>query len=111
MYSIPFFLLIFLQRKDVQTAIHASIPYAWSDCSPRVHYNYSDVEKSVIPLYHQFLESGDLRMLVYSGDVDAIVPITGTRHWISHLKLPVVKPWRSWIVNQQVGQKSAHILD
>jgi serine carboxypeptidase-like clade II len=97
------FLTTYLNRQDVQAAIHANITYKWSDCSSLVHYNYSDVEKSVIPLYEKFLGT-DLDILVYSGDVDAIVPTPGTRAWIASIKRPIVETWRPWIgSNKQVG--------
>ena len=35
-------------------------------------------------------------MLVFSGDVDGIVPTIGTRRWIAALDLPVKHPWRPW---------------
>lgn len=39
-----------------------------------------------------------LRIWIYSGDVDADVPITGTLRWIEKFKeeygLPVIDPWR-----------------
>lgn len=45
------------------------------------------------------MEAG-LRVWVYSGDVDADVPITGTLAWLNLLReergLPVVAPWREW---------------
>jgi len=93
----------YLNIQKVQQAIHANIPYNWTDCSGLVNYNFSDVEASVIPLYKSFLKSNALRILVYSGDVDAIVPVTGTRQWLSSLKLPINTPWASWEVNGQVG--------
>lgn len=41
-----------------------------------------------------------LRVWVYSGDVDADVPITGTIRWITQYReehgLPVIEPWREW---------------
>jgi serine carboxypeptidase-like clade 2 len=44
----------------------------------------------------------NIRIWVYSGDVDANVPITGTLAWISQMKedqgLPTVEPWREWWV-------------
>lgn len=40
---------------------------------------------------------------MFSGDVDAIVPITGTRRWIAGLGRRVVAPWRPWLTGGQVG--------
>jgi len=92
----------YLNRADVKQAIHASIHYEWEDCSPRIKYYYSDVEKSVLDLYEDFFQT-DLRILVYSGDVDAIVPYPGTRQWIAELKRPILEKWRPYMVNHQVG--------
>ena len=44
-----------------------------------------------------------LRILVYSGDVDAIVPVIGTRRWIESLLLPVLRPWHQWRAQGQVA--------
>jgi len=97
------YLTTYLNREDVQTAIHSDIPYAWAACSSLVNYNYSDIEKSVMPLYPEFFAAG-LKVLVYSGDVDAIVPFAGTRAWIAALQLPIVQQWRPWMDDgQQVG--------
>ena len=46
----------------------------------------------------------DLEILVFSGDIDGIVPVVGTRTWIASLKLKVKTPWRPWYGwNGQVG--------
>jgi len=93
----------YMNTKAVQAAIHAdTMAYPWNECSSIVNYNYSDVQKSVIPLYSDFF-AADLRVLVFSGDVDAIVPITGTRVWVGSLNLSVIQAWQPWYVDQQVG--------
>jgi len=94
---------LYLNRADVQRAIHANIPYAWHDCSSRVNYAYSDVEKSVLPLYQDFFKNTNLRILIYSGDVDAIVPYSGTREWVYKLNRPIVDPWKPYYIGKQVG--------
>jgi len=98
------FMGAYLNRADVQKAIHANISYPWVQCSNIVSYNYSDVEASVLPLYQKF-QNTKLKILVYSGDVDAIVPVTGTRAWIADPANVgnVVQPWRPWSVGGQVG--------
>lgn len=39
-----------------------------------------------------------IRIWIYSGDVDADVPITGTLRWIEKFReeqgLPIIEPWR-----------------
>ena len=41
-----------------------------------------------------------LRIWVYSGDVDADVPTGGTLHWLEKFRqefeIPVMEPWREW---------------
>lgn len=65
--------------------------------------NSDDVLTSMLPVWHELLESG-LDMLVYTGDVDAIVPVTGTRAWFHSLALPVKEKWRPWVsATGQVG--------
>lgn len=93
----------YLNRADVKSAIHANASITWTDCSSVVQYNRQDVLTSVLPLYQSFVRTPNLQVHVYSGDVDAIVPYTGTRQWIAALKLPVEKKWHSWIVDDQVG--------
>lgn len=44
-----------------------------------------------------------MRVWVYSGDVDADVPITGTLEWLTWLKkeqqLPTLQKWRRWWIS------------
>lgn len=51
---------------------------------------------------YPILLKADLRIWVYSGDVDADVPITGTLWWLNMFKeehgIPVMEPWREWWV-------------
>eukprot|EP01123_Difflugia_compressa_P012465 TRINITY_DN532_c0_g1_i1.p1 TRINITY_DN532_c0_g1~~TRINITY_DN532_c0_g1_i1.p1 ORF type:complete len:470 (+),score=66.24 TRINITY_DN532_c0_g1_i1:55-1464(+) len=97
-------LTAYLNIPAVQTAIHA-IPTQWGECSSVVNYNYSDVEKSVIPIYEYFFDNHpEVRILVYSGDVDAIVPYWGTSVWVEAFQRPVKDAWHAWYDSgSQVG--------
>lgn len=39
----------------------------------------------------------------YSGDTDAVIPVTSTRYSIDALKLQPISPWRPWYSDGQVG--------
>lgn len=100
----------YLNLPGVQAALHANvsggIPYRWTDCSNHLRYSYSDVLGSVLPIYAELLDLPDARrprLLIYSGDTDAIVPVTGSRAWIGALERPVTAPWRPYYVGRQVG--------
>ncbi|KAI5320845.1 hypothetical protein L3X38_040553 [Prunus dulcis] len=52
--------------------------------------------------YKELIHSG-LRIWMFSGDTDSVIPVTSTRYSIDALKLPTVKPWRPWYDDGQVG--------
>ena len=52
---------------------------SWSECSVLVDYSRSDLLAPVIPLYLKFFSENKIRILVYSGDVDGVVPHTGKK--------------------------------
>jgi len=86
----------------VQAAIHANVsgflPYRWRDCAPveQLQYSREDVISSMLPVYARLLGE-DLKILVYSGDIDAIVPVTGSRRWVEGLGLNAEDDWRPWM--------------
>ena len=49
----------------------------------------------MLPRYSELLQE-DLNILIFSGDVDGIVPVTGSRRWIKKLGVDIEKPWRPW---------------
>ncbi|CAA0828365.1 Serine carboxypeptidase-like 25 [Striga hermonthica] len=97
---------IYYNRLDVQKALHANIsgriPYKWTACSETLNRNWNDTESSILPIYRELIAAG-LRIWVFSGDVDAVVPVTATRYSLAQLKLQTTIPWYPWYVNKQVG--------
>ena len=95
---------IYMNRPDVQAALHANSsgntqPGPWVTCTPRIDYSREDLLSSMLPVYAQLLNDykiEKIEMLIYSGDLDAIVPIIGTRRWIQMLDLEVEEKWRPW---------------
>ncbi|KAL3682548.1 hypothetical protein R1sor_000570 [Riccia sorocarpa] len=72
-------------------------------CSDIVRYSEKDLLSSVVPLYKDVLLNSNLKILIFSGDHDAIVPVTGSRAWISTLGLKIVEDWKPYYVNKQVA--------
>ncbi|KAJ6860903.1 serine carboxypeptidase-like 25 [Populus alba x Populus x berolinensis] len=96
---------IYYNRPDVQKELHANvtkIPYKWTACSDVLNRNWNDSDVSVLPIYREMLASG-LRIWVFSGDVDSVVPVTATRYSLANLKLATKIPWYPWYVKKQVG--------
>ncbi|KAH9806356.1 serine carboxypeptidase 24 [Citrus sinensis] len=95
----------YYNRQEVQKALHANvtgIPYKWTACSDVLINNWKDSEDSVLPTYKQLIAAG-LKIWVFSGDTDSVVPVTATRFSLSHLNLPIKTPWYPWYSGNQVG--------
>ncbi|KAF6165042.1 hypothetical protein GIB67_000626 [Kingdonia uniflora] len=96
---------VYYNRPDVQRALHANvtkIPYKWTACSDTLNRNWNDTAVSILPIYKEMIASG-LRIWVFSGDVDSVVPVTATRFSLGRLKLATKIPWYPWYVKKQVG--------
>lgn len=99
---------IYFNREDVQRALHANttgMPGPWVDCNPNIAYSMDDLFTSMLPKYRDILRhNSNLDILIFSGDVDGIVPVIGTRRWLASLQLPILKEWRPWYSHTgQVG--------
>jgi serine carboxypeptidase-like clade 2 len=57
----------------------------WDLCSSSVEARYKSDERASYWIYPLLIKAG-LRVWVYSGDVDANVPITGTISWVMKLR-------------------------
>ncbi|CAN8260697.1 unnamed protein product [Cochlearia groenlandica] len=96
---------IYYNRPDVQKALHANItniPYKWTACSEVLNRNWNDTDSSVLPIYREMI-AGGIRVWVFSGDVDSVVPVTATRYSLARLSLSTKVAWYPWYVKKQVG--------
>ncbi|XP_017250276.1 serine carboxypeptidase 24 [Daucus carota subsp. sativus] len=96
---------IYYNRPDVQRALHANstgIPYKWTACSDILIRNWNDSATSMIPTYKKLI-AGGLRIWIFSGDTDSVVPVTATRFALSHMNLTVQTRWYPWYTGGQVG--------
>ncbi|XP_057736438.1 serine carboxypeptidase-like 18 isoform X1 [Arachis stenosperma] len=96
------FSYIWANDGEVQTALHVrkGIKMEWNRCNRSLSYTY-DVT-STVP-YHKYLINKDYKVLIYSGDHDAVIPYLGTMTWIKSLNLSFKRDWLPWYVGGQVG--------
>mmetsp|Transcript_281 Transcript_281/g.554 ORF Transcript_281/g.554 Transcript_281/m.554 type:complete len:478 (-) Transcript_281:348-1781(-) len=100
------YLTDYLNRKDVQAAIHIATPGSveWGVCNDDINagYDINDVNAPMMPLYKQLLAHGGLKILVYSGDDDSVCATAGAQLWIWGMAKEV-KPWAPWYTAGQVS--------
>ncbi|XP_050388292.1 serine carboxypeptidase II-2 [Argentina anserina] len=97
--------VVYFNLPEVQKALHVDqhhAPSKWGTCSDVVYTTWKDSPRTVLDVYRELIHSG-LRIWMFSGDTDAVIPVTSTRYSIDSLKLPTVKPWRAWYDEGQVG--------
>ena len=73
---------------------------SWAPCSAQVHYSTADTQTSVVDIYRNVLVNTTLKVLVYSGTSDLIIPTVTTREWTQNLardmNFATVNPHHPW---------------
>ncbi|XP_060217405.1 serine carboxypeptidase-like 40 isoform X2 [Lycium barbarum] len=98
------YVIAYMNRLDVQKALHANvtkIKYNWQPCSDVIAC-WTDSPLTIIPLLKEVMANG-VRVWIFSGDTDGIVPLTSTKKSIKKMKLPVETPWYPWFHSDEVG--------
>ncbi|OMO81201.1 Peptidase S10, serine carboxypeptidase [Corchorus olitorius] len=96
----------YMNNPRVQRALHANVTrvnYPWRTCRSAIRADWKDSPKSMLPIIKELISAG-IRMWIFSGDTDAILPLTATRYSIKALKLKTNTSWYAWIDDQsEVG--------
>lgn len=98
----------YLNRKDVQQAMHARLNGVpkWTVCSSVLEFKQLDLQIPTINTVGMLVKSG-IPVLVYSGDQDSVIPLTGSRTLVhrlaKRLRLNATVPYRVWFEGKQVG--------
>ncbi|CAI9761189.1 unnamed protein product [Fraxinus pennsylvanica] len=99
---------MYLNRNEVQKALHARLVGVdqWTACSEVLHYKMQDLEVPTIGILGSLVKSG-IRVLVYSGDQDSVLPLMGTRTLVNalakELGLSTTVPYSPWYEGRQVA--------
>ncbi|XP_027343154.1 serine carboxypeptidase-like 45 [Abrus precatorius] len=98
----------YLNRHDVQESLHARLVGVrkWDVCSNILDYDMLNLEVPTLPVVGSLIRAG-IRVLIYSGDQDSVIPLTGSRTLVQKLArqlgLNTTVPYRVWFEGQQVG--------
>ncbi|XP_021277649.1 serine carboxypeptidase-like 45 [Herrania umbratica] len=98
----------YLNRQDVQKALHARLVGVrkWAVCSNVLDYEFLDLEIPTITIVGRLVKAG-IPVMVYSGDQDSVIPLTGSRTLVNRLAkefgLKTTVTYRVWFEGQQVG--------
>uniref|UniRef100_A0A6N2KW13 Uncharacterized protein n=1 Tax=Salix viminalis TaxID=40686 RepID=A0A6N2KW13_SALVM len=98
----------YLNRKDVQKALHARLVGVrrWEVCSNILDYEVLNIEIPTINIVGSLINAG-IPVLIYSGDQDSVIPLTGSRTLVhklaKELGLNTTVPYRAWFAGKQVG--------
>lgn len=97
----------YLNRADVQSAIHVKVGANWTQCSHVIGdaYNKTDVNAPMMPVWKVLMEEGELNIMIYSGDDDSICATLGTQQFVWDLgyKPKEESNWLPWKVDGQVA--------
>ncbi|KAH9329279.1 hypothetical protein KI387_001387, partial [Taxus chinensis] len=99
----------YLNRPEVQKAFHARLTGSvknWQACSDVLQYDHRNLEIPTTDLLGKLVNAG-IRVLIYSGDQDSVIPLTGTRTLVtnlaSDLQLNTTVPYSVWFEGKQVA--------
>ncbi|KAG9450968.1 hypothetical protein H6P81_010933 [Aristolochia fimbriata] len=96
------YIFTYLNLPEVQRALHANVtglPYSWDTCAG---LPWNDRPSTVLPVIQKLMASG-IRVWIYSGDVDGVVPVSATKLSIEKMNPQVKKAWHPWYTQQEVG--------
>ena len=99
----------YFNREDVQNAIHVTPKNTWYVCSGPVYNRYKMLDEGSIWAYPTLINE-NIRILIYSGDSDVIVPYNGNQAWIKNLNLDIEEKWRSWRAYNDIKNIAGYIV-
>jgi len=101
------FMTAYLNRADVQQAIHVKAGAKWSMCSNDVGnaYNMTDVNTNMVPVWKELIEMGDMNIMIVSGDDDTVCATLGTQQfiWDMGYNAKSTENWKPWMVDGQTA--------
>uniref|UniRef100_A0A5B6YLL1 Carboxypeptidase n=1 Tax=Davidia involucrata TaxID=16924 RepID=A0A5B6YLL1_DAVIN len=97
---------VYLNHSEVQKAFHGNseaIDEPYTTCSGPINVFWKDSPISMLPIFKELIAAG-IRIWLFSGDTDTVIPLTSTRYSIKALNLKTITNFYPWYDDrQQVG--------
>merc|ERR1712176_1421138 len=97
------FAIRFLNKPDVQKAMHVQGSTSWAPCSGGVRYSRSSVNSNMVPVIKGLIEHGGLRIMIMSGTEDSVCAHLGDQRWIWDTGYKTTQPWGPYKLDGQVA--------
>jgi len=83
----------------------------YSMCNNQDNFNYNRSENGSYWVYEKLIPLNKYKMVIYSGDTDPAVPISGTIMWMTKIKrqfsLASRVYWRPWMTKTKNGVQNS----
>ncbi|KAL3830048.1 hypothetical protein ACJIZ3_018850 [Penstemon smallii] len=99
----------YLNKPEVQKALHANIG-PWEVCSDSIGSMWLDSPLTVLPTIKELMSTG-IRVWIYSGDTDAVVPVTTTSLSLPKLTVGTKTPWYPWYNQGSEGEVGGYAVE
>lgn len=86
----------FLNKANVKDAFHANAATTWSQCNMDLQLKYYTMSNNASLYLYKNLIGQRLKIWIFSGNFDLVIPYNSTRRWIKKLNLPLIRPWSRW---------------
>lgn len=99
----------YFNSEEVKKALHVKEDKKWELCSVLVYEKYIMQRKASLWAYKRLINSG-IRILIFNGDTDAVVPFLANFSWIEFLELKILEDWKQWRAYEDNENVSGYII-
>lgn len=104
----------YLNQESVQTALHTETT-DWSMCNSDIFTNWpdDDFDSGVESYYTKLVEDYNIKILIFSGDNDAVCGTSGTQYWINRMGWTIDEnnSWQEWQIDEETAGFYTKFID
>jgi len=95
----------YMNRDDVKKALNADVSTDWEVCNGAINslWDRDQENEGMEPIYQYLLNNSDLKIMIYSGDNDAVCATAGTQLFLWDMNWFPTTYWEPWYTNGQMS--------